>query len=462
MKRIFAIAALTWKAAFRYRLFWVLAALLATAVIAFPLMLKDDGTARGLTQILLTYSLSSITGLLGFATLWLSCGTLARDVEECQMQVVSTKPIARWQIWIGKWAGIMSLNAVLIALSGAAVFYLVQHRANSLPASEQAILKREVFVARGSVKPPVPDITAEFDRLWKERTNAIHAQLNPANEKVLRAQVTQYIWARKQNVLPGYAKRFTIELGHAATQSKGQPLQVRVKLRSSDPNAPEGRIYHCGWRVGDPESGKALEAQQDLPADSFQEFSIPPDLYDANGKLTIVFLNASDFSLRFDIDDGLEVLYPEGTFGLNFARGLGIIFCWVALLAAIGLAASSWLSFPVAAFFSITVLIVGLSSGLLSNAIEQGTVFGLDHETQKPSMPAVDGLILPAFKGALAVIELVKNFSPVDSLSSGRSITWGELGRAVVQVVFFMGGIFATIGIVLFTRRELAAVQSSS
>ena len=78
MQRLLAITALTWKAAFRFRLFWVLAGLLIGSVIVLPLMLKDDGTARGFTQILLTYTLSVMTTLLGFATLWLSCGTLAR------------------------------------------------------------------------------------------------------------------------------------------------------------------------------------------------------------------------------------------------------------------------------------------------------------------------------------------------------------------------------------------------
>ena len=60
-----------------------------------------------------------MSGLLGLSTLWLACGTLARDIEECQMQVVAVKPIARWQIWLGKWLGIMSLNAALLGLAGA-------------------------------------------------------------------------------------------------------------------------------------------------------------------------------------------------------------------------------------------------------------------------------------------------------------------------------------------------------
>src|SRR5579872_6518914 len=110
MQQLLAIVGLTWKAAFRYRLFWVLVALLLAAVVGLPLLIKDDGTAEGFTQILLTYTLGAVTGLLGICTLWLSCGTLARDIEDCQMQMVVVKPIARWQIWLGKWLGLLSLN----------------------------------------------------------------------------------------------------------------------------------------------------------------------------------------------------------------------------------------------------------------------------------------------------------------------------------------------------------------
>ena len=152
MQRILAIAGLTWKAALRFKLFLVIAVLLILAVVGLPLVIKDDGTAQGFTQIILTYTLSAITALLGLSTLWLACGTLARDIEECQIQVVATKPIARWQIWLGKWLGIVSLNAVLLAISGACVFGLLQWRATKLPAAEQKILREQVLVARGSAK----------------------------------------------------------------------------------------------------------------------------------------------------------------------------------------------------------------------------------------------------------------------------------------------------------------------
>src|SRR5580693_8933420 len=144
MQRILAIAWLTWKAALRFKLFLVIAVLLVLAVVGLPLVIEDDGTARGFTQIILTYTLSAITALLGISTLWLSCGALARDIEECQIQVVATKPIARWQIWLGKWFGIASLNVALLALAGACVYGVLEWRATKLPLVERTQLRQEL------------------------------------------------------------------------------------------------------------------------------------------------------------------------------------------------------------------------------------------------------------------------------------------------------------------------------
>ena len=77
MQPLLAIAGLTWKAAFRFRLFLVVAILLLGSVVGLPLLIKDDGTARGFTQILLTYTLGTISALLGMSTLWLAAALRA-------------------------------------------------------------------------------------------------------------------------------------------------------------------------------------------------------------------------------------------------------------------------------------------------------------------------------------------------------------------------------------------------
>jgi len=457
MQRILAIAGLTWKAAFRFRLFLVIAGLLLAAVVGLPLLLKDDGTARGFTQILITYTLSVITALLGLSTLWLSCGTLARDIEECQIQVVATKPVARWQIWLGKWLGIVSLNAALLALSGASVYGLLQWRATRLPAAEQEVLRTEVLVARGVARPADvnADIDAQTEQLLQARLK--QSQISGVNRALARQQMREQVKAVYQLVPPSYTREWQIDLGFAKNFLHGKPLQLRIKFNTAQSN-PSGTFVGL-WQVGVPGTANVWRSEpMSLSPDTYHEFEIPPDLFNSQGVLTIAFLNANNTTLLFPIEDGMQVLYPQSGFTLNFARGLGILFCWMALLAAIGLTSASFLSFPVATFFSLALLVVVFSGGTLANVVASGTT-GIVGQSTGPS--AADMVLLPLYRVILPLINLVKDFSPIDSLSTGRAIPWSELGAAFGQIVLLLGGVIGGIGIGLFARRELATAQGN-
>ena len=51
--------------------------------------------------------------------------------------MLAVKPIARWQIWLGKWLGIMILNLILLALSGASHLDAAEVEAMSAPSAER-------------------------------------------------------------------------------------------------------------------------------------------------------------------------------------------------------------------------------------------------------------------------------------------------------------------------------------
>src|ERR1044071_9070550 len=311
MQRLLAITWLTWKAAFRFRLFLVVAVLLLAAVVGLPILVEDDGTARGFTQILLTYTLSVITALLGLSTLWLACGTLARDIEECQMQVVATKPIARWQIWLGKWLGIVSLNAALLAISGTSVYGLLQWRASRLPADEQQVLRSEVLVARGSAKPEdlTQKIEADTEQQLRERLQK--DPLTTADLIEVRKQIREQIKAEYQLVPPGYPKQWEINLSAIKSSIRNRPLQLRIKFNSGDPTAQ--RTFVGLWACGTPGKTEiaALEPMS-LAPDTFHEFAIPANI-DENGNLIIAFLNRNNTALLFPLEDGIELLDRKST-----------------------------------------------------------------------------------------------------------------------------------------------------
>jgi hypothetical protein len=459
-RRIWAVAWLTFKAAFRYRLIQLLLLLLLAAVIGLPAVIKHDGTAQGFTQILLTYTLGSIITLLGFTTLWLACGTLARDVEECQMQMVVVKPVARWEVWLGKWLGIVALNVLLLGVAGGTVFALIQWRASRLPADVQMELRNKVLVARRSIKEPVDTraMEAEVERQLQERLK--DAKVADMNRDFVRKQIREQVKAQYQIVPPGTLRPWVLNFGARAAALRSQPLTIRAKFMTAQPGSSQ--TYYGYWEIGPPNGRRYRPEPSSLAAETFHEFLVPPGLIDENGTLTVEFHNYNETALLFPLDEGLEVLYREGGFGLSYVRGLGIILCWLALLAAIGLATASYLTFPVAAFVSLAILIIGFSTGTLKQVIEEGGVSGVNHETGTIDTPTlIDQVALPAFRGLLSVINLVQGFSPIDSLSTGRSVTWGQLGLAMTQIVVLMGGIFAAVGIGTFTRRELATAQGA-
>ena len=404
--------------------------------------------------------MSAITGLLGLSTLWLSCGTLARDIEECQIQVVVTKPVARWQIWLGKWVGIMSLNAALLALAGGCVFGTLEYRATKLPPAEQKKLHDQVLVARGVAKEKVDmaEVSAETDQILQDRLK--NTQIAKADVPEVRREIHEQVLASLQLVPSGYQRTWQINLAAEKNLIKGKSLQLRIKFHAAQKS--KSGTYMGIWQVGEPNKTQLWRSNpMSLSGNTFHEITIPANLVDANGMLTVTFMNANNTALLFPLDDGMEVLYPEGGFAMNFVRGLGIIFCWMALLAALGLMAASFLSFPVAAFFALAMLIVVFSSSTLASAVQTGSVAVGNPETGQAGHSAADIVLIPAFKGVLAVIKLVKSFSPVNDLSSGRCITWGELAAAFAQIVLLVGGVFVVTGIILFNRRELAAAQGT-
>jgi hypothetical protein len=471
MQQTWAIICLTWKAALRFRLIWALAVLLVLCVAGLPLIIKDDGTARGLTQILLTYTLSAITAILGLATLWLSCGTLARDVEECQMQVVVTKPIHRWQVWLGKWLGIMGLNAALLALAGGTVYGLVLVRTAKLPLQQQEILRHEVLIGRASAKEEVRDFTPLIEQTFlKEAPQRLTPEQMQDKKLVegFKAQIREAYKAREQIIRPGFMREWKIKVPASRGFATNHIVSLRVKFMSTQ-IASGPRPYPTIWEVGKPESPNQVRGTKLLTTDTFHEFPIPANAFEPDGTLTVRMTNPSQNSaaLLTPLEDGLEVLYHESGFGLNFARGLAILFCWFGLLTALGLAAASFMSFSMAAFACIGLLIVAMSGGILKEVVKDRTIFTSAHAEEPKGESSftlvkqvVDTVMISVYAVMLQVIAAVEDYSPVESLSAGRSITWGHLARAYGLMWLVFGGICGGVGIITFTRRELATAQA--
>jgi hypothetical protein len=297
-------------------------------------------------------------------------------------------------------------------------------------------------------------VAANF-QAWRREHPEPHSDFDL---QIVRKQIEEMVKRPNQLVDPGYYRVWKLDARGVKERVGNNPLYVRAKCYLPD-NRPLNALVGT-WRFG-PYNTPRLERVVPMVPETFLEFTVPADAIDDEGNLTINFINANHTAMVFLLNDGLEVLYREAGFEVNFLRGLLVIWCWLGLMASIGLAAGSFLSFPVAAFFSLGMLIVMMFSGTLSSAVEEGTVMGRNHETGKVEEPLTDQIMIPVFKGLLAVVNLVQAFSPVDALSGGRSITWPMVGTAFAQIVLLLGGAFGAFGALAFTRRELASTHGT-
>lgn len=458
MGKIFVISKLTRKAAFRYKIVFVMIILLILCVLLLPAIIKHDGTARGMVQIVLAYTLTLVTLLMGIMTLWLGAATLAKDIEEATIQLVDVKPIPRWQIWIGKLIGILQINGILLIIAGLVIYVQLLWRTNLMPQSEQQVLKDEVFVARSSVKPSLPDITERVEMALKARLAQEPDLANEVDIRELKKLITEQVKATFEIIPPGYARRWIINMGKRWTKINETPLYLRVKFYAAQ-RSPR-QTFLVEWRIGPPGAPNLYQELRSHAPESYQEFRIPAGLIDNQGRLIVEARNPNEITLSFPLEDGIEVLYKEGGFILNYIRGLFIIFCWLTLIGAIALACGSYLSFPTATFATISLLFIAFSTGTINYIIETGSIIGINPNTGRVDNPTFfDHAIVSFFKGLLFLINLVRGFSPIDYLSTGRSIGWGLMLQAFIQIVMVVGGIFAIIGICSFQRRELATAQ---
>lgn len=458
MQPMLAVARLTLRAALRYRLVLVLASLLLAVVVTLPLVLKHDGSAQGFTQILITYTLSSITAILGLSTLWLGCGTLARETEDFTIQLICSKPIPRWQVWLGKWLGIMVLNVVLLSVSGLAVLGLLEYKAGSLDQAQQDRLRSEVLVARNSAKETPPNVDQEVEKLFQERIK--RESIQAMDRDFVRKQIRESLLTSLTYVRPGEVRRWKIPLGSgAALTLKDVPLYLRTKILTPD-YAGSGATFEFGWEIGPTEGHKRQRFRNSFGAESFTTFQIEANHIGPDDTLIVDSVNLGDRPVLFGLQDGLEVLYPASSFPWNFIRGLIVIATWLGLLAAIGLCAASKLQFNVAAFVACSILLVGLSGGTLKQVVEQGGVVGVSSETGTVTEPTFFNQVSVKVYGTIKwTLDQITGADPIDALSTGRNLTWTRIAVAVFETVGIGAGFFAAVGIWVFTRRELAAPQ---
>ena len=127
MRSIWAVTRQTFIECVRTRIFAAFMILLGACVVTLALTAEGDGSLKGRIQTFLAYSISATQVLLAMVTIFMATGIVAGDVRRKTIFTVASKPLRRWQYVLGRWLGIVALNAVLLAATLGMVYGLAQY-----------------------------------------------------------------------------------------------------------------------------------------------------------------------------------------------------------------------------------------------------------------------------------------------------------------------------------------------
>ncbi|TVQ33312.1 MAG: hypothetical protein EA376_02965 [Phycisphaeraceae bacterium] len=470
---IIAIARNVVNEAVRMKISLIFIVLLILLLAALPGLLDEAQPLRNRVRSFMQYGVSGAFWTLALMTLFFSAATIAFEQRDRIIWQTMSKPVRHAEYILGKWVGVMAINAVLLSVSASGVFLFTEYMRNqpaigeerpfvnadgsANPTRDRLLLHSEVLVARVGVEPEPPEIRREDVEQSVER--AIREGLerdaeladSPRQLDQLRRRIEQEqmeIWHRQaRSVEPGQARRYVFT-GLEQAKQRGSPLTLRYKVDagSNDPTV----IYRITFIIS------GVELVQETALGVVHTIPIRPGAISDDGVVVIDVINAdihtrqvNQFTITFPPGD-LELLYARSGYEANFFRVMFVLWVKLGFVAAIAIAGATFLSFPVACLLAILALFAGETAGFLREALIEFPL--LDNAGN------IDLVSIPMNLIARPVAWLFSTYNelrPMQELVDGRLVSWSAMLKSIMVMLLW---IFLSLltGWAIFRKRELA------
>lgn len=465
-----------------------IAFMLAVALLVpiLPAMLDPATRLAYRMEMYLTWSLAGSSVMLSLMTLFLACGTICFDISRRQVFLTLTKPVSRVQYLLGKWLGLVMLNLVLLAVTGLGIFAFaraLQHQPDLGSADRQQV-DNQILTARVGLPAQASISQDSIEALYQQQLQQL-ADTDPARyrhpdaaaRQSLRQALQQSLLTSAHTLDPLGDQTFLFT-NLAPAKSLGQNIQLRLAPHSVQP-PPEGWVHLALFINGRPFA--ALKLADGLP----HLVNIPADLIDPQGQLELRLANVNPANpqatfptrIQFEPHRGLQIMFPVGRFEPNLLKALIMIWFRLGYLAMLGLAAGTFLSFPVACLVSLLTYTTALASGFLTQALEGYVPFvrsdgsmgawlatAWTQFTQQLSSKGFwDALKIPVRMIAdafMAVVPSFSEFNPVPQISQGLWIDPHHVVESFLKIGLIWTGTLALVAWLAFRRRELATASA--
>lgn len=464
--------------ALRMKVSLIFIVVLIFALAALPLLLDQSTPLRYRVQSFLQWGTGGSYWLIAMLTLLFGVGSVAFEQRDRQIWQTMTKPVSSAQFILGKWLGLIGLNAVLLAVCCTGVFLFTEYLreqpaegervreavvAGEAPTEDRMVLESQVLQARKSVQPEIPfkitdeSFLTQFVKPFIQREQIRDPEFGKDQatyDKVVADFYKQAI-ANTRGIPPGEGRRFTFK-GLEAARGSGKLLTVRYRI-DAGANAPD-QFYKLTFVFG----GHPLPPEE-VGLGPTHTLMLFPEVIDEKGEVTMDIFNAAVVPQQNGSTmvkpnpetcqipaGGLEITYSAGSFQMNFLRVAFVLWIKLAFLSMLAVTAATFLSFPVACLVALAVFFCAEGSGFLAASLEYYDAVD-EHDNiayWKIVIRSVGLFVSWMFK-------TYANLKPTTKLVDGQLLSWSSVVWGTTVLASWTLVLYG-VAVSIFRKRELA------
>ena len=418
MRELLAIVWLELTALVRTRTVAMLAVASVAWMAVFPRLVKGDGTAEGVRELTIHFSLGGVFALLVVALLASATASVARERAEKRLQLTMVRPVRYLAIVLGKMLAHVVAGAVVLLLACAVLAFRVD------------LLRPCSHVLKPLMPTPQEEAKVMYDAYMAD-TNTPAAVRSAKKSVVLRLLANRAV-DRYETVLTNSTETWRFRGvdtrdGLLVRMRFTNQLEMRQDVRG------EFRLGGLGASVSN-----ITQAVLTVPLKH-----LPSAAGGARPEGCLSFRNDGKSALMFRPRRDIELLTPADSFWRNLVRAYVEMVSILSLVVAFGMLLSSCLGRPVALFVAIVALVV---SEMSPSVVEQ---YPDELETN-----AIDRVGLYITRFAADVTRPVSSLSPLEKLSKDECVELGEVVRLAVSNLLALPVVLSLFAAFLMPRKQ--------
>ena len=361
-------------------------------MLAFPHFVKGDGTADGLHELIVHYSLGGVFALLVVSLLASATGSIARERAAKRLQTTMVRPVRYVSIALGKMLALVAAGAFVLAV---ACLILACEADLSRPCSH---------VLSPLLPSPREEARAMYDAYMKDPDTPV------AVKRASKSLIMRILTQRAADHYVTIQTNATVAWNFNPGQLPKAPVPLAVRMRFT--NQMDLRQDVLGvFRTGAAEGVVSNITQAVL--------TIPLSGQLAESRLT--FENRGKSALMLRPRKDINLLVAADAFGFNLLRAYVEMVAILALMIAFGVLLSAALGRPVALFVAFVTLIVGEMSPSV-----------IDQYPDELETKVVDRIGLCITRFAADVTSPVSSLAPLDALAKDECVEPRDVLRLVL------------------------------